>query len=84
MDELTGEAWEAALDEAVRIQQYIAEQTYQTRKKDFDGAFRQITFDTPAEMSAVLGTAEENSFVTQVREETAAFAEQVNDAKRRR
>lgn len=83
LDELTGEAWAAALDEVDRIQRYVADQTYETRKKDFDGAFRRITFDTPAEMSAVLGAAEDNSFVRQVREETAAFAGRVQDAKRR-
>ncbi|MBE3133391.1 MAG: DUF4954 family protein [Acidobacteria bacterium] len=80
---LTPQAWLAALDEAVRIQQYIADQTYQSRKKDFDNPFRQMTYSTPEEMAAVLGTAEGNSFVKQVRQETQAFAELAEAIKKR-
>ena len=71
--ELTTEIWSAALDEAVDIQRYVCEQTYASRKKDYENPFRRITFSTPAEMDAVVGTAEGNSFVRQVREETAEF-----------
>ncbi len=72
-DELTPELWSEALDEAVDIQRYICDQTYASRKKDDENPFRKITFATSAEMKAVLGTAEENSFVKQVREETKEF-----------
>jgi hypothetical protein len=80
---LTPQAWLAALDEAVRIQQYIADQTYQSRKKDFDNPFRQMMYSTSEEMAAVLGTAEGNSFVKQVRQETQAFAELAEAIKKR-
>jgi hypothetical protein len=80
---LTPQAWLAALDEAVRIQQYVADQTYLSRKKDYDSPFRQMTYSTPEEMAAVLGTAEGNSFVKQVRKETQALAEGVEAIKGR-
>jgi len=80
---LTPEAWHAALDEWFGIQQYVAGQTYATRKKDYDNPFRQMTFAGPGEMEAVLGTAEANSFVKQVREETEAFAERIEAVKQR-
>jgi hypothetical protein len=70
---LTRQLWNAAVEEAVRIQQYVGEQVYQTRRKDYDAPFRQITFRSRAEMQAVLGTAEENSFVRQVRAATEAY-----------
>ncbi|MBM4018226.1 MAG: DUF4954 family protein [Planctomycetes bacterium] len=79
---LTPEAWTAALDEAVTIQQYVADETYVSRKKDYDNPFRQMTYRSPQEMEAVLGTAEGNSFVKQVRKETLAFAELVAEARR--
>jgi len=82
-DSLTPQAWAAALDEAVRIQQYVADQTYLSRKKDFDDPFRQTVYSTPEEMAAVLGTAEGNSFVKQVRKETQALAQVVEEIKRR-
>ncbi len=81
--ELTGELWSAALDEAVEIQKYIAEQTYLTRKKDYDNTFTQASYDSPEQMRAVLGTAEENSFVKQLRGETEAFAAFVEAVKKR-
>lgn len=77
VEELTADLWEAALEEALRIQEYVCEQVYLTRKKDYENPFRQSTFRNSAEMAAVLGTPESNSFVRQVRQETALFAESV-------
>jgi hypothetical protein len=82
-EKLTPPIWAAALDEAIRIQEYVAEQTYVTRKKDYDNPFRQMVYSTPAEMAAVLGTAEGNSFVKQVRKETEAFKDLVAAVKQR-
>ena len=80
---LTAETWNLALDEAVRIQEYVRDQVYLTRKKDYDDPFRQIIFRNAEEMQAVMGTPETNSFVRQVRQETAAFAELVAAVKSR-
>jgi hypothetical protein len=74
LDALTPPGWTAALDEAVRIQQYVCDQTYLSRKKDYENPFRQMVYSTPEEMAAVIGTAEGNSFVKQVKKETAEFA----------
>jgi hypothetical protein len=82
-ESLTPQAWAAALDEAVKIQQYVADQTYRSRKKDYDNPFRQMVYSTPEEMEAVLGTAEANSFVKQVRKETQALAEAVEAIRKR-
>ncbi len=76
-EKLTAELWNAALDEALRIQEYIRDQVYLSRKKDYEDPFRQTTFRNAEEMSAVVGTAEDNSFVKQVRKDTEAFAELV-------
>ncbi|MCX5656114.1 MAG: DUF4954 family protein [Planctomycetota bacterium] len=80
---LTPQTWAAALDEAVGIQQYVADQTYLSRKKDYDNPFRKIVYSTPEEMKAVLGTAEDNSFVKQVRKETQAFQAEAEAARKR-
>jgi hypothetical protein len=82
-DELTAEAWQAALDRGVEIQKYVADQVYQSRKKDFEDPFRAMVYSSPEEMEAVLGSAEDNSFVKQVREETEAFEERVAAVKSR-
>ena len=46
-----------------RIQQYICEQVYLSRKKDYDNIYRQATYRNQAEMEAAIGTIEDNSFV---------------------
>ena len=71
--ELTPQAWNQTLDEAVRIQEFIRDQVYISRKKDYDNPFRQATFANAEEMRAVIGTAEDNSFVKQTRKDTDAF-----------
>lgn len=82
-DELTASQWHAALDKTVAIQEYIRDQVYTSRKKDFDNPFRQATYRNMEEMTAAIGTIEDNSFVNQVREETKAFKAAVEEIKNR-
>ncbi len=77
------QAWLAALDEAVRIQEYVRDQVFLTRQKDYTNRFRQTTFRNAEEMRAVIGTAEENSFVKLVRKETEGFRQLVASMKQR-
>jgi len=65
--------WESALDKAVNIQEFICDQVYITREKDYDNPFRQATYRNMEEMTAAIGTIEENSFIVQVRQETDDF-----------
>jgi hypothetical protein len=83
-DALTPDLWARALDEAVAVQRYVADATYASRKKDFESPFRRMTYSSPAEMEAVLGSPERVSFVRQVREETQAFETEVKAARQRR
>ncbi len=78
---LTPADWNAALDEAIAIQELIRDRVYLSRKKDYDDPFRQTTFRNPEEMRAVVGTPEDNSFVAQVRQETEAFRSAANAAR---
>jgi hypothetical protein len=72
-DTLTVDQWRHALSESVVIQNYICEQVYISRKKDFDNPFRQATYRNLDEMTAAIGTIEDNSFVRQVRQETEQY-----------
>jgi hypothetical protein len=82
-ENLRPELWDAMLDNGVAIQEYVRDQVYATRKKDYDNPFRQVTFRNAEEMKAVMGTAEDNSFVKQVRQETEAFKQRVAAVKAR-
>jgi NDP-sugar pyrophosphorylase family protein len=76
-DHLTEEQWQSAIDQAVVIQQYMCDQVYLSRKKDFDDPFRKMTYRNAAEMKAAIGTVEDNDFIKQVRKETAEFLAEV-------
>ncbi|TSA31248.1 MAG: DUF4954 family protein [Porphyromonadaceae bacterium] len=69
-EHITEQQWQLALDRAIDIQQYICDQVYLSRKKDFDGPFRKITYRNAAEMKAAIGTVEDNEFIQKVRVET--------------
>ena len=80
---LTPRLWQEALDRAVVIQKHVRDQTYASRKKDFDSPFRRMVYHSDAQMKAVLGSADDNSFVKQVRRETEHFEQFVAEVKNR-
>jgi hypothetical protein len=75
--------WNSALEKTVKIQKFVCDQVYNSRKKDFDNPFRQATFRNMDEMNAALGTIEENSFIVQVRQETEDFEKLTEEIKKR-
>jgi hypothetical protein len=77
-ESLTREQWIAALDRAVKIQEFIRDQVSLSRKKDYDNLFRQNTYRNTAEMTAAIGTIEEDSFMKQVQLETDVFIKLVD------
>ena len=81
--ELDKDKWSAMLDEAVRIQEYVCEQVYASRKKDYDNPFRRATYRSDEEMIAAIGTIEDNSFVKQVWKETQEFKTRIENIKKR-
>ncbi|MHC4757340.1 MAG: DUF4954 family protein [Planctomycetota bacterium] len=80
-DNPTKEQWISSLDKAVTIQEFIRDEVYTSRKKDFDNRFRQATYRNIEEMAAAIGTIEDNDFVKQVREETETFRNAVEEVK---
>ncbi len=78
------EQWISALDRAVTIQEFIRDEVYNSRKKDYENPFRQATYRNMEEMTAAIGTVEDNSFVKQVRSETEEFKKTVEEIKKRK
>ncbi len=68
--------WNKALEEAVRIQEMIEKNTYESRLKDYTNKYRRITFDSEEEMKAVTGTMEEDTFIGIIRNQTESFKRQ--------
>lgn len=72
---ITAELWKKAVADAKRIQQFICDQVYLTRKKDYDNEFRNATFRNEAEKTAVIGQLDDISFVKQIRTGTSNILE---------
>ena len=72
-DVLTEEMWQENLDKTIRIQHFICDQVYESRKKDYENEFRNATYRNEAEKLAVVGSIEDVSFVKQIRRETEEF-----------
>ncbi|MCD6304257.1 MAG: DUF4954 family protein [Planctomycetes bacterium] len=83
VETLTPDLWAEAIDRAVEIQRYVRDQTYATRKKDFDDPFRRMVYDSDEQMAAVLGSAESNDFIDRIRRQTARFERLAEQAKAR-
>ncbi|MBN1779819.1 DUF4954 family protein [bacterium] len=77
------ELWLNALDRAVAIQRLVRDRVYDSRRKDYDNAFRRATFRNEKEMIAAIGEVDDNSFIKQIREETVVFEKTVRKIKNR-
>ncbi len=73
-------AFSEELARVLETRRWIEDQVYRSRAKDYRDSFRAATYRNEAEMTAVLGTAVDNSFVKLAKKETAAFAARVEAA----
>ncbi len=82
-DTLSKEVWIETLDKAIKIQEFIRDQVYNSRKKDYENPYRQATYRSMEEMTAAIGTIDDNDFVIQVKEETEDFKKEIEKLKKR-
>ncbi|MFP4366473.1 MAG: DUF4954 family protein [Bacteroidales bacterium] len=78
-DRLTSEIWNKALEKAGIIQQYVCDQVYLSRKKDYNNPFRIMVYRNEEEMKAIMGDIEQNDFIKLLRGETDAYKSFLND-----
>lgn len=83
VDSLSKEQWQDLLDKAIDIQEYVCQQVYISRKKDYENIYRRNTYRNEEEMIASVGLLEDNSFIKQVREETALFKQEIENLSQR-
>ena len=83
VETLTVDDWNNALNKGIDMQQYIFDQVYTTRKKDYENKFRQATFLSEDEMLAAWGKLDENSFILNQRKELKEFTERVQNIRKR-
>lgn len=79
LDKITKDQWQTLLVKSMDIQDYICNQVYISRKKDYDNLFRKCTYRNDEEMIAAIGTIDENKFIVQIKDETKLFKQQVEE-----
>jgi hypothetical protein len=80
---LDRDTWIESLDEASEIAELIAMRTYESRKKDYENPFRQMSYEDQTDLEAVIGSAEDNSFVTLQRDATDELIQRIQRCKKR-
>jgi hypothetical protein len=83
-EEISAGDWIKAIEKTVKLQQFVSDQVYTSRKKDFDNPFKMSTFRNKDEMTAAFGTVDENSFIIQVRQDTEEFIKLAEKIKQRK
>ena len=83
VERMDAAAWQQAIEAEIRIQRFICDEVYRTRQKDYENPFRKATYRNAEEMTAAIGTLEDNSFVKQIRSETAVNLKRLEELRER-
>ena len=76
---LTKDHFKQILDEALATKEWMTENIYTSRAKDYQNYFKKMVYDSEKEMEAVVGKLEDNSFINQQNEELTTFRKRVQN-----
>jgi hypothetical protein len=65
------------LQASIQTQTVLTEGIYKSRAKDYENPFRKMTYENEAEMDAVVGKLDDNSFIRQTQEDLLTYKQKV-------
>jgi len=77
--DFTAAFFHALLKETIGVKEWMFEEIYNTRAKDYKNTFRKMVYDNETEMVNVLGKIEENSFINEQRTQLDALKKNINN-----
>ena len=77
LDKIDKPFFKQLLQEAIDTKEWITKGIYESRAKDYSNPFRKMVYENDAEMEAVTGKLQDNSFIKLQDEELEAFKKQV-------
>lgn len=80
---LSSDGWIDLLNKGIEIQNFIMDQVFQSRKKDYDNIYRHVTCRNDEEFQAAFGPLEENGFIEYTLNDTKRFIERIQELKKR-
>jgi hypothetical protein len=76
-EKFTYERFAELLQNAVTTREWMLNQIYESRAKDYQNPFRQMVYGNQREMEKVVGKLSDNSFINQQKKEAAEFKKDV-------
>jgi len=70
------------LDDALATRTWMSDGIYNSRAKDYSNPYRQMVYETEKEMEAVIGSLEDNSFLTMQKEQLSLFTSKIKKLKK--
>ena len=74
--------WNNLLDEALQTKEWICDEIYQSRSKDYSNPFRLMVYESLEEMNEVIGKLEDNAFINLQDGELKDFKKKVEDLRK--
>lgn len=71
------------LKETITVKEWMFEEIYNTRAKDYKNTFRKMVYDNEEEMVNVLGKIEDNSFINEQRNNLEMLKKNINSISRK-
>jgi hypothetical protein len=65
------------LHQSLATKEWMTKEIYTSRAKDYTNPFRQMVYDSPEEMNAVIGKLQDNSFIRQERENLKKYRKEI-------
>lgn len=78
---ITAEDFDKYLNELVALKQWMVQEIYRSRAKDYTNPFRKMIYDNEGEMNEVVGSLDDNSFIQAQQEDLVTFKAQVTTLK---
>jgi len=72
-------ALQTLLEQSLRTKEWMTKEIYATRAKDYSNPFRQMVYDSPEEMDAVIGKLKDNSFIRQEKETLKKYRKEIEE-----
>ena len=82
LKKMTKEQFNDLLDSMIRIKSWMAKGIYDSKAKDYSNPYRKMVYDTAAEMDAVVGKLEDNSFIKEQVTELKRFKKEIGAIKK--
>lgn len=82
LKKITKQQFHSLLDAIISTKEWMAKGIYDSKAKDYSNPYRKMVYDTTAEMNAVVGKLEENSFIKDQVAELKSFKKEITTLKK--